>query len=64
MGVSRFADCENVTELIYQVVGAGSTCWVGGTGVIVFDSTQAKEVADDSIERLVELGWTAESGLL
>jgi hypothetical protein len=57
MILNRFADAENVTELMYQVVGAGSTCWVGGTGSIVFDSTQAKEVADDGIARLVELGW-------
>lgn len=52
-----FSDAENVTELIYQLVGAGSTCWVGGTGSAVFDSDQAKEFADAGIERLIELGW-------
>lgn len=56
-GANRFADAQNVTELMYQVVGAGSTCWVGGTGSAVFDEKEAHEVADDGIERLVELGW-------
>lgn len=55
--MSRFDDAENVTELIHQLVGAGSTCWVGGTGDAEFDTTQALEVADAGINRLIELGW-------
>ena len=53
----QFDDAENVTELIHQIVGAGSTCWVGGTGSIPFDSEMALEVANAGINRLIELGW-------
>lgn len=58
---TRFSETDNVTELIYQLVGAASTCWVGGTGDHQFDSTQAVVVADAAIERLIELGWAAPS---
>jgi hypothetical protein len=54
---NHFADVQNVTELIYRTVGAGSTCWVGPGGTGEFDTTQAIQVADDAIERLIELGW-------
>jgi hypothetical protein len=52
---TNFHDAENVTELIYQLVGAGSMCWVGGTGAAVFDDANAKAVADAGIDRLIEL---------
>jgi hypothetical protein len=60
--INRFADCENVNELIHQLVGAGSTCWVEQWDKVegkqrVFDTDEAKAVADDGIERLMELGW-------
>lgn len=55
--VNRFADAENVTELIYQLVGAGSGCWHGGTGQAVFDDGEAARVAEAGIDRLIELGW-------
>ena len=54
---NRFKDADNVSELIRQLVGAGSTCWVGGTGDAVFDATEAQAVAEDAIDRLIELGW-------
>lgn len=57
MSVGRFDKAENVTELIYQLVGAGSTCWHGGTGDAVFNDREACEVAEDGINRLIELGW-------
>jgi hypothetical protein len=52
-----FDDAENVTELVHLIVGAGSMCWVGGTGAAEFDTEQALAVADDGINRLIELGW-------
>lgn len=51
---NRFADC-GIEELVYQLVGAGSTCWVGGTGDREFDSTAAAAVALDGLARLNEL---------
>ena len=54
---NRFDRAENVTELVYQLVGAGSTCWHGGTGLAVFNDGEAKRVAEDGIDRLIELGW-------
>jgi hypothetical protein len=59
---NRFKGAETVTELIHQLVGAASTCWVEEWDktegkVRVFDSTEATKVADEAIERLVELGW-------
>jgi hypothetical protein len=54
---NMFQECESVTELIYQLVGAGSTCWVDGLGDNEFDTDAAKTAADDAINRLIELGW-------
>lgn len=53
----QFDDAETITELVHQIVGAGSTCWVGGTGSSLFDSEMALEVANAGINRLIELGW-------
>jgi hypothetical protein len=58
---NMFRGCENVTELVYQLVGAASTCWVDGTGDRVFDDADAKDVAEDGIARLIELGWAPEN---
>jgi hypothetical protein len=57
--VNIFASADNVTELIMQVCGAASTCWIGGTGSIEFDTAKASSVADQAIDRLIELGWAA-----
>ena len=50
---NRFEQARNVPELMYRLVGAASTCWVDGT----LDTARAIKVADDGINRLVELGW-------
>jgi hypothetical protein len=50
---NRFEQAKNVNELMYRLVGAASTCWVDG----VLDTARAIKVADDGINRLVELGW-------
>lgn len=55
----KFSDAENITELVYQIVGAGSACWVGGTGQAEFDTTHAQAVAEAGIDRLIELGWAS-----
>lgn len=54
---NRFQGAENVSQLVAQLVGAGSTCWVGGTGSAPFDTDEAKRFTDEGVERLVELGW-------
>lgn len=53
----NFQSADNVTELIYQLVGAGSVCWENPGGAGVFDNGLAKQVAEAGIERLIELGW-------
>lgn len=44
----------NLHEAVYQALGAASVCWVGGTGDLVFDSTQAAIVGADLIEWIEE----------
>jgi hypothetical protein len=45
---------ENLHEAVYQAIGAASVCWVGGTGDLVFDSTQAATIGADLIEWIEE----------
>lgn len=33
-------------EILFQALGAASTCWVGGTGELEFDSSRAKEIGE------------------
>lgn len=47
-----FDNVNDARELITQAVGAGSACWVGGTGSAEFDTTQAIAVADAAFQRL------------
>lgn len=47
-----FDNVNDARELIAQAVGAGSTCWVGGTGELEFDSIEAAVVADAAFLRL------------
>ena len=42
-------------ELLSLMVGAGSVCWVGGTGDLVFDSEMAIGVVAHGMARLEEL---------
>ena len=50
---NRFADAKNVTDLMYRVVGAA-----GARGNDqVFNVAAAIEIADQAIDRLIELGW-------
>ena len=52
----RFAEAEDVPQLIHQLVGAASTCWIGGTGDREFWTSEARKVASEAITRLNELG--------
>lgn len=52
---NMFADVETIEELIYRLVGAGSSCWVGSTGDLTFDTPLAARVGHDALTRLNEL---------
>ena len=56
MSENMFAAAEDIPQLIHQLVGAGSTCWIGGTGDNEFWTAQARKVAEQAITRLNELG--------
>lgn len=53
--LNRFAKAETEDEVLGMMVGAGSTCWVGGTGDIEFDSTQAVQVIEQGKARISEI---------
>lgn len=42
--------------IVGEAVGAGSVCWVGGTGDLVFDSEAASAVVDQAVAELATLG--------
>jgi hypothetical protein len=52
---NRFAEADSVQEVIGQAIGAGSTCWVGGTGAAEFDSDQAVQISAEATERIKTL---------
>ena len=56
MSENMFAAAEDIPQLIHQLVGAGSTWWIGGTGDSEFWTAQARKVAEQAITRLNELG--------
>lgn len=42
-------------EIFGQAIGHASVCWIPDTGSAVFDSTQAKMIVDDLINRVKPL---------
>ena len=56
LSTNRFKDAESLTELINQLVAAGSSCWAGGADGANFDTDQAQQIAAEAKERLAELG--------
>lgn len=52
---NRFADAQDITAVVFQAIGAGSTCWVGGTGDLEFDSIEAKICGDHAVARINEI---------
>lgn len=49
---NRFADCQSIEEVIFQAIGAGSTCWDNLSGAGIFESEKAKEIGDDALEEI------------
>ena len=45
---------ERLKEIVYTAVGEASTCWVGGTGSLEFDSILADEVAKKLCKDIVK----------
>jgi hypothetical protein len=45
-------------QTIFQAIGQASTCWVGGTGGLVFDGDAAVACAETLINDLLALGVT------
>lgn len=52
---NRFSDVQGLEELVGVLIGAGATCWKGGTGDLVFDSDEASEFYREGIERMSQL---------
>jgi hypothetical protein len=48
----------DLETIIYEAVGAASVCWVSTEGLGLFDSDQAKLVADRAIAEVRELYQT------
>ena len=55
MSDNLFKECDDIHQLIHQLVGLSSVCWVGGT-TGEFDTTQALKAASHALTRLNELG--------
>lgn len=56
MSENIFDECDDIPTLIHQLVGAASTCWIGGTGDREFWTAEARRVASQALTRLNELG--------
>lgn len=52
---NRFKTCESVSEVVFQAIGAGSVCWQSPGKAGEFNSTEAKLVGDEAIEKISEL---------
>lgn len=55
MSANRFADCEDITQVVFQAVGAGSVCWENMSGTGIFQDDQARNVGDDAVARIHEI---------
>lgn len=54
--MNRFHDVDTIHEVIFQALGAASICWIPDTGDLEFDSTEARHIGSEALERLGELG--------
>lgn len=50
-------DVERLWRIVGESTGHASTCWVGGTGGAVFDSSEARKVVHKLINTLAEEGY-------
>lgn len=61
--MNRFAECKIPEELMAQIVGAGSTCWIEQKSGFppflkterIFDSDKAMEIVKEGIDKMKEL---------
>ena len=62
---NQFGDCTTVSQLMRQVVGAGSSCWIliknleTGVEERVFDDQRAIKISRDATARMAEINWLA-----
>lgn len=54
--LNMFNECTSAEEAIFQALGAASVCWENIEQAGIFESTRAKLIGDELIERLVEFG--------
>lgn len=54
--MNRFNDAHTIDEAVFQALGAASMCWDPRSGTAVFDSTEARHIGSELLERLGELG--------
>lgn len=52
---NRFADVDDISTLVYVLIGAGSSCWDNLPGAGVFESEVAAEMGREGVERMNEL---------
>ena len=55
--MGRFDDADSPLELLQLFAGAASMCWEHVERAGVFESDEASKLADEAMERLIELGW-------
>ncbi len=61
--MNRFAECKIPEELMAQIVGAGSTCWIEQKSGFppflkierVFDSDMAAEIVQEGLDKMKKL---------
>lgn len=46
---------ERLNQVVFEALGAASTCWVGGTGDAVFDSEQAEKIGTELIRNILHV---------
>lgn len=49
---------ETIEEILGQLAGAASTCWIPNTGAAEFDSVQASKFVDEALAQIRELTTT------
>ena len=52
---NRFADADNIKQVIGEAVGAGSVCWGNVQGAGVFQSEEASNIVDEALAKIIEL---------
>lgn len=57
-----FCFAESPRSVLFQLTGAGSVCWEHVDRAGVFNEARAREITEDAIARLAELGVTISDG--